>query len=261
MENEDNILKDNQYLTKTIVNDVNDFNDISSREGVNKTIVTINRGVEGDAPKDGKIHSFKTLEELKAEKKEYSETEKSFTSRLSFRDMFEDKKQILQIPSISEKPLIPSSLDVKSNEDVKSTIPEPRYMIVGEPAFDGNCELCGGIGVDAAFKFEGSSTQYYAHKSCLQNIDAVNRFYRLIMKKDKTAIKALDVKQTALEERVKAAREIYSSLLEPSIGMVEEDLFLKALSSIDSKPEGLLDHLKKCGRIFNPRDRWVRWIK
>jgi hypothetical protein len=147
---------------------------------------------------------------------------------------------------------------MKSNEDIKSIKPT-GFIIVGEPAFDGNCELCGETGVDVVFRFKESSRQFYAHKVCLENREALERFYRLVFKKmEKTGETA---KHLELEERIRAVREIYSSLLEPNIGMVEEEVFIKALKNIDREPERLLDHLKKHGMIFAPREGWIRWIK
>jgi hypothetical protein len=239
--------------------DRTDLTDISSRESSTLNAVPINRGVQGDAPKDGKIHSLESLEEFKAEKKEPSKTEKSVTSVLSVTATFEDEKQTSNIPSISQKPNVHSILDMKSNEDIKS-IKSDGFIIVGEPAFDGNCELCGETGVNVVFRFKGSSRQFYAHKVCLENREALERFYRLVFKKmEKTGETA--EKRLELGEKVKAAYELYHRLLEPALNMVEEEVFIKALKDIDREPERFLDHLKKHGMIFAPREGWIRWIK
>jgi len=215
--------------------------------------------VQGGTPKDGKIHSLESLEGFKAEKKEPSKTEKSVTSVLSVTATFEDEKQTSNITSISQKPNVHSILDVKSNEDIKSIKPD-SFIIVGEPAFDGNCELCGETGVNVVFRFEGFPEQHYAHKVCLENREALERFYRLVFKKmEKTGETA--EKRLELGEKVKAAYELYHRLLEPALNMVEEEVFIKALRDIDREPERLLDHLKKHGMIFAPREGWIRWIK
>jgi len=256
----------NDFPTVTVVTVVSAP---SSKGGLEKTEPLQFKRMKGD------VQGVSPIYEKSIDLKDFKEPTKpvetalkmvgTVTTTSTVTDRFQREIDILNKYSPENEKQILNSLDMKSNEDIKSIKPEdsgsvePHITIVGEPAFDGNCELCGGTGVDAVFRFEESSRQFYAHKVCLENREALERFYRLVFKKMyKTGETA---KHLELEERIKAVREIYSNLLEPNIGMVEEELFIKALATVDPEPVKLLEHLKKHGIIFNPREGWIRWIK
>lgn len=71
-------------------------------------------------------------------------------------------------------------------------------------------------------------------------------------------LKGLDSVATNLEERIRRAKEAYDRLAVD--GMVEEAVFLKALRELDAEPEALLNHLIERGKVFRPREGWIRWI-
>jgi len=241
-----------------------------SKGGLEKTEPLQFKRMEGD------VQGVSPIYEKSIDLKDFKEPTKpvetalkmvgTVTTTSTVTDRFQREIEILNKYSPENEKQILNSLDMKSNEDIKSIKPEdsgsvePHITIVGEPAFDGNCELCGETGVDVVFRFEGFPEQHYAHKVCLENREALERFYRLVFKKmEKTGETA--EKQLELGEKVKAAYELYHRLLEPALDMVEEEVFIKALRDIDREPERLLDHLKKHGIIFNPREGWIRWIK
>lgn len=67
--------------------------------------------------------------------------------------------------------------------------------------------------------------------------------------------------ELALEERIKNARDVYRRLENSSpINMVEEPVFLEALKRLDVEPEALLKHLIEHGKVFRPKEGWIRWI-
>jgi len=66
--------------------------------------------------------------------------------------------------------------------------------------------------------------------------------------------------ELTLGERIKNAKDAYRRLETGGLNMVEESVFLNALKQFDAEPEVLLRHLIEQGRVFRPKDGWIRWV-